>query len=59
MTKYPNRDPSKKPTPDEDESQGRTEAVTFYLTPDEKQAVQREAEEMDDTLSTYCVCLLR
>ncbi|WP_211330711.1 plasmid mobilization protein [Halalkalicoccus subterraneus] len=59
MTKYPNRDPSKKPAPDNDGSQGRTEAVTFYLTPDEKQAVKREADEIGDTLSTYCVRLLR
>lgn len=59
MTKYPNRDPSKTPAPDDEESQGRTEAVTFYLTPAEKRAVKREAEEVGDTLSTYCVRLLR
>lgn len=59
MTKYPNRDPSKEPTPDDDESQGRTEAVTFYLTPAEKRAVKNEADEIGDTLSTYCVRLLR
>lgn len=38
---------------------GRTEPITFYLTEDEKQALQREADDADRTLSTHVAKLVR
>lgn len=38
---------------------GRTEPITFYLSEDEKQAIQREADDADRTLSSHVAKLVR
>lgn len=38
---------------------GRTEPITFYLTAEEKQALQREADDADESLSSHVTRLVR
>lgn len=42
-----------------DNDSGRTKRVTFYVSESEQNALKREAEEQDKSLSAYCLQLIR
>ncbi|KYH24179.1 hypothetical protein HAPAU_38230 [Halalkalicoccus paucihalophilus] len=43
----------------DDNDGGRTKRVTFYVSESEQNALKREAEERDKSLSAYCLQLIR
>lgn len=43
----------------DDNDGGRTKRVTFYVSESEQNALKREAEEQDKSLSAYCLQLIR
>lgn len=43
----------------DNEDGGRTKRVTFYVSESEQNALKREAEERDKSLSAYCLQLVR